>query len=159
MASSHLKPLLAILASGALAACTTTGTGVGGSRNGAVTSAFTWVSDDGISGTMTAVSSDGRTFKGPFFQITHETQAYTLSPVWNGWDGRARWHGWTGWGARDFHATTYTGKVLANLADPSGARMRCRFSLVRPAYGLASGASGQCQLPDGTIIEADFASQ
>ena len=51
--------------------------------------------------------------------------------------------------------TEYTGKVVANLAGPRG-HMRCRFNLIRPSAGMAGGGEGRCQLPDGTIINAEF---
>jgi len=36
--------------------------------------------------------------------------------------------------------------------------MRCKFQLVHPSNGMAGGGRGQCQLPDGTTIEARFPS-
>ncbi|MEA3003178.1 MAG: hypothetical protein QOH81_1966 [Sphingomonadales bacterium] len=51
--------------------------------------------------------------------------------------------------------THYTGRVPANLEGPGG-RMRCRFTLMRPSVGMAGGGQRRCQLPNGTIIDADF---
>jgi hypothetical protein len=34
--------------------------------------------------------------------------------------------------------------------------MRCHFTLARPYSGMAGGGVGQCQLPTGTIIQAQF---
>jgi hypothetical protein len=51
--------------------------------------------------------------------------------------------------------THYSGQVLANLQGPRGF-MRCDFRLMRPSYGMAGGGMGQCQLPSGTIIQAQF---
>jgi hypothetical protein len=34
--------------------------------------------------------------------------------------------------------------------------MRCRFELMRPVDGMAGGARGECQLPDGLSIDAQF---
>jgi len=34
--------------------------------------------------------------------------------------------------------------------------MRCKFVLVHPDDGMNGGGSGQCQLPDGTSIDANF---
>jgi hypothetical protein len=34
--------------------------------------------------------------------------------------------------------------------------MRCHFSLMRPSYGISGGGVGQCQLPSGLIINAQF---
>jgi hypothetical protein len=35
--------------------------------------------------------------------------------------------------------------------------MRCDFRLMRPSSGMAGGGMGQCQLPTGVIINAQFA--
>ena len=51
--------------------------------------------------------------------------------------------------------TQYTGQVLANLQGPGGF-MRCHFTLMSPSFGMAGGGLGQCQLPNGTIIDAQF---
>jgi hypothetical protein len=51
--------------------------------------------------------------------------------------------------------THYSGQVLANLQGPGGF-MRCDFRLMRPSYGMTGGGMGQCQLPTGTIIQAQF---
>jgi hypothetical protein len=34
--------------------------------------------------------------------------------------------------------------------------MRCHFTLMSPSYGMAGGGLGQCQLPSGTLINAQF---
>jgi putative hemolysin len=34
--------------------------------------------------------------------------------------------------------------------------MRCRFTLRDPDAGMSGGGLGQCQLPDGSIIDAQF---
>ena len=51
--------------------------------------------------------------------------------------------------------THYSGQVLANLQGPGGF-MRCDFRLMRPSAGMAGGGAGSCQLPTGTIINAQF---
>jgi len=51
--------------------------------------------------------------------------------------------------------THYSGQVLANLQG-SGGFMRCDFRLMRPSYGISGGGIGSCQLPTGTIINAQF---
>jgi hypothetical protein len=51
--------------------------------------------------------------------------------------------------------TNYSGQVLANLQGPGGF-MRCDFRLMSPSYGMDGGGIGQCQLPTGTIINAQF---
>ena len=51
--------------------------------------------------------------------------------------------------------THYSGQVLANLQGPGGF-MRCDFRLMRPSSGMAGGGVGQCQLPAGAMIQAQF---
>jgi hypothetical protein len=138
-----------------LAGCTTTGVGSGSSPNGAVSATFTWKAESPSRGAMTAALNTGETYNGPFFQVTHETTVDELGPLWVGWEGRGAWRGWGAWGPSAGFATEYTGKVLANLEGPRG-RMRCRFTLMQPSSGMAGGGEGRCQLPDGTIIHADF---
>jgi hypothetical protein len=135
--------------------CTTTGTGIGSSAGGAVSATFTWVASSPRSGTMTAILNSGAAYQGPFFQVTQETRVEELAPLWVGWGGRWRWHGWDYWGPQQSYMTHYSGRVLANLEGPDG-RMRCRFTLARPSAGMAGGGQGRCQLPSGTILVADF---
>jgi hypothetical protein len=45
---------------------------------------------------------------------------------------------------------------VAAGAEPSGTHMRCQFRLVHPSDGMNGGGLGQCQLPDGTTIDANF---
>jgi hypothetical protein len=52
--------------------------------------------------------------------------------------------------------THYSGRVVANLAEPSGAHMQCQFQLVHPSDGMNGGGLGQCQLTGGTTIDANF---
>ena len=138
----------------ALLACTTTGMGTAESPSGAATGTFTWKASSPDQGDMTAVLNNGQTYQGKFFQITRETTIDTLGPLWAGW-GPGRWGGWGYWDSGPAFVTQYTGKVVANLQGPSG-YMRCRFTLIRPASGMSGGGQGQCQLPGGAIIHADF---
>ena len=78
-----------------------------------------------------------------------------LTPLWAGWSGRVGWNGWDAGGPDEGSTTKYTGKVLANLQGPGG-YMRCRFTLRSPLDGMAGGGLGRCQLPTGTIINAQF---
>jgi len=50
----------------------------------------------------------------------------------------------------------YTGRVEANLSRSDGVQMRCRFNLMRPVDGMAGGARGECQLPDGPSVDTQF---
>jgi hypothetical protein len=158
MKSHRLQLVLALLAAIA-AACTTTGTGVGSTASGGSSTTFSWKSSDGVSGTMTATMSGGQTYSGQYFQITKDTTVDSIESLWYpGWGGRAAWGGWGYWDADpspDF-ITHYTGRVVANLAAPNGTHMRCQFQLVHPSDGMNGGGMGQCQLPDGTTIDANF---
>src|SRR3954469_26069202 len=133
----------------ALTACQTAGTGSGNVRGTQKPVAFTWQSTDSVSGDITATFASGHVFKGTYFQITHDTRADRLDPLWDGW---ARpYHGdWRYWGpdpGPSFYKT-YSGRVLANLHDDSGDHMRCRFTLASPQRGMAGGGEGRCQLSD-----------
>lgn len=165
MRSISIKAAAASLAAIAVAGCTTTGVGVGQSLNGHVNATFSWTETAGTHGVMTAQLSDGRVFQGQFFQITQE--AYVdYGPLWSGWGpgwgwghgwgGHAWGWGWGGWGPWGPETVTqYSGQVLANLQGPAGF-MRCHFTLQSPSSGLAGGGLGQCQLPNGVIIDAQF---
>jgi len=144
-------PILAAVTVG----CTTTGTGFGSAAFGANPTTFSWKSSDGRSGTMSATLSDGTSYTGPYFQITSHTPIQSIAPLFDGW-----YSGWdeTNWnvGASPDFIAQYTGRVLANLASPSGSRMRCEFQLLYPSNGMYGGAKGECQLPDGKTIDAKF---
>ena len=152
----------------AITGCTTTGVGYGQSQQGNLGATFTWTENGGTRGTMMASLTNGQVFQGPFFQITSES-VVDYDPLWNGWGpgwgwgrgfggrrwGRG-WGGWGPWGPSMDTITHYRGQVLANLQGPGGF-MRCDFRLMRPSSGMAAGGVGQCQLPAGTIIQAQFA--
>ena len=160
MWTEYGKYVVAIFATIA-AGCTTMGTGTGSTPSGGSPTVFSWESADGVTGTMSATMSGGQTYSGQYFQITKDTTVDSIAPLWvggwGGWGGRGGW-GWGGWGADpspDF-ITHYSGRVVANLAQPSGAHMRCQFRLAIPDEGMNGGGLGQCQLPDGTTIDANF---
>ena len=139
----------------AIAGCTTMGAGTGESTSGKVSANFQWKEQAATHGTMTANLSDGTNYQGQFFQITQQTRVTDTYPLWTGWAGRYRWNGWNYWGPQDEVLTHYSGKVLANLQGPNG-YMRCQFTLASPSSGMDGGGTGQCQLPTGTVIQADF---
>jgi hypothetical protein len=145
-------PLAVVLATG----CTTMGTGTGSTATGGNPVNFTWKSSDGTSGTMNAVTSDGKTYTGRFFQITSDTTVDNLGPLWEGWGPGFRRGGWGYWDAGPEFVTHYSGKVVANLTSPDGQHVRCNFQLIQPSSGMAGGGSGQCQLPNQKTIDADF---
>ncbi len=147
-----------------LAACTTTGIG-GGQLSGAggpeETVTFNWTSTDGgMSGSMTA-ALPGSTFQGGFFQITQQTRAEVLNPLWMHW--RSGWYDWPYWGgplASPYPTTQfithYSGKVVATLESEGKQRMRCRFHLADPVRGMSGGGEGECQLSEGRLVRAVF---
>jgi hypothetical protein len=124
---------------------------------------FSWTSTDGgISGSMTA-STLGKTYQGRFFQITQQTTAQVLDPLWAHW--RPGWRDWPYWapGAVGGYPTTvfltrYSGKVVATL-DSGPDHMRCRFHLVDPPRGMSGGGEGECQNTAGQTIRASFPSR
>jgi len=138
-----------------LAGCATTGTGHGDvQKSGTVPVSFHWNSTDGgISGTMSASLSPGRSFSGEFVEMTTETHIDDLDHMWHGWAP-----GWGAWGpgpANGF-VRSYSGRVLANLSDANGEHMRCRFRLADPPSGMSGGGSGECQVAGGETIDATF---
>ena len=149
----------------ALTGCTTTGIG-GGQLSGQGVQenpvAFSWTSTDGgISGTMTAALPDGAIFQGRFFQITQQTRAEVLNPLWMHWhNGWNDWPYWDGPYAQPFPTTQfityYSGKVVATLESPDQQYMRCRFHLVGPTQGMSGGGEGECQLSQGRVVRAVF---
>jgi hypothetical protein len=151
----HLHMVFAVVLLSALTACTTKGTGVGSSPTGNVSALIMWKSSSARSGAMTAMLSTGETFAGMYFQITGETRVDDLAPLRVGWVRPwAEWPYWEEPGPQ--FITYYSGRVVANLEGPNGSHMRCRFQLVRPEAGMAGGGQGQCQLPNGMIIDATF---
>lgn len=163
----HSPRLLTLFLPGAalmLGACTTTGMGGGelitqSQRREPVQ--FSWTSEDGgISGTMLA-TLPGSTYQGRFFQITQQTRREILTPLWVGWNNG--WNDWPYWGGpypggfdTTQFVTHYSGKVLANLSGTDGQRMRCRFVLMSPSRGMAGGGQGECQLSNGSTVDAVF---
>ncbi|MFO0583324.1 MAG: hypothetical protein U0229_13725 [Anaeromyxobacter sp.] len=143
----------------AAAGCATVATGTGAgtlTREGANAGqvAFAWRSEDGgQTGRLAATLADGRRFEGPFFQITRSVDRTRWDAMWAGWD--YGWRGWRrGWAPLPEvdHATTYSGRVVANLAAPDGTRMRCKLQLQSPRSGLSGGGEGVCQVRgDGTV--------
>lgn len=156
--------LIAIAAAG----CTTSGIGTGQAIGSNMGATFSWTETGSTRGTMVAQLSNGEVFQGPFFQITQESRVTDFGGLWSGWGpgwgwgggwgGHGwgwGWDGWGPWGPYDQTITHYSGQVLANLQG-AGGFMRCDFRLMSPSSGMAGGGMGQCQLPTGTIINAQF---
>jgi hypothetical protein len=97
------------------------------------------------------------TYEGKFYQITKDTHVDTLGGLWDPW--YPRWGGWAYWGPEpeESFVEHYTGHVVANLLGPNGQRMRCQFLLLRSGEGMKGGGQGQCQLPTGQTVNAEFA--
>jgi hypothetical protein len=154
------SPLAFVLLIVVTAGCESTGSGTGESESGDVQVHFTWQQSDPVSGTLTASATKQKgleeTYEGKFYQITSDSRIDTLGPLWHPW--HPGWTGWAYWDSEPEQAfvTHYSGHVLANLAGPGGKRMRCEFQLLRAAEGMKGGGEGQCQLPSGKTIKADF---
>jgi hypothetical protein len=150
MARSTLSAALLLVIAVAVG-CATTTSGSGSTMSGPDPVKFSWTSSGNVSGSMTATLANGEIFRGQFFQAT-SSKTDDLGPQ------GPRWHreGDYDWGPTLESVPYYTGRVVATLSRPNGARMRCRFELIRPADGMAGGARGECQLPDGRNIDAQF---
>lgn len=136
-----------------LAACATTGSGVGTTREDNLPVKFSWSSDNAVSGTITATLASGESFDGKFFQVTSETRVDRLEPLWTGW----RYHrDWPFWDAGPDFVKHYSGRVVANLQGTQGDHMRCSFRLINPSSGMAGGGAGRCQVPGGETVDATF---
>ncbi len=157
---AYVSLLFGILLGVALAGCKSTGEGMGESHTGDVKVSFMWEQSAPTSGTMRATvtqpGGQADTYQGKFYQITKDTHIQAIGGLWEGW--YPGWGGWAFWGPepQDSFVEHYTGKVVANLAGPDGKRMRCQFQLNRSGEGMKGGGQGQCQLPDGRTINAEF---
>ncbi len=161
-AMNKAMPTVLLFAAFALAACQTAGTGSGNVRGSKKPVAFTWESTDSVSGNITATFGSGDVFKGTYFQITRDTRVDRLEPLWDGWGRPYRRTGWRYWDRSDESEfiKEYSGRVLANLRSDNGDHMRCRFTLISPARGMAGGGEGRCQLSEtGQEINAEFPRQ
>jgi hypothetical protein len=155
-----LSFLLGLAITAILCGCKTTGSGEGRTSQGDVNVMFQWEQSSPTSGelhaTLNTRGGEQETYTGQFFQITRESRLETLGPLWAGW--YPSWVGWPYWGPEPQTAfiTHYTGHVVANLAGPGGQRMRCHLQLLRASAGMKGGGKGECQLPSGETIKAEF---
>jgi hypothetical protein len=140
-----------LLVVGLVVGCATLRTGSGSAVSGTNSAKFGWTSSGNVSGSMTATFSNGEIFTGRFFQITSSLtdQLGPQGPVWHQ-------EGPYDVGPELQYVPHYTGRVMANLSRSDGAQMRCSFTLMRPVDGMAGGARGECQLPDGLSVAALF---
>jgi hypothetical protein len=123
--------------------------------------AFVWESDDGgLSGGISAATSDGEAFSGRFHEMLSSTRLGTLGTFYNSW-----YDDWQGYGPfadpwpvypEPEYIQYYSGNVVAQLRGDRGTLMRCYFELDRPEAGIDGGGEGRCQLSDGTMIDSEF---
>jgi hypothetical protein len=140
-----------LLVVGLAAGCATIRTGSGSTESSTSPVKFSWTGSGNVAGSMTARLADGETFTGRFFQITSNLtdELGPQGPIWHQ-------EGLFDVGPELQSVAHYTGRVVADLSRPDGAQMRCRFTLMRPGDGMAGGARGDCQLPDGLSVDAQF---
>ena len=140
-----------LLVVGLAVGCATTRTGSGSAVSGTNAAKFSWTSSGNVSGSMSATFPNGETFTGRYFQITSSLtdELGPQGPIWHQ-------EGLYDVGPELQYVPHYTGRVEANLSQSDGAQMRCRFKLMRPVDGMAGGARGECQLPDGPRVDAQF---
>jgi len=156
----HNSLVVGLVLSAILGGCKSTGSGSGESRSGDVKVNFTWQQSEATSGTLAAAVTDPsgqqETYQGKFYQITQNSRIETVGGLWDPW--YPRWGGWAYWGPEpeDSFIEHYTGHVVANLSGPDAKRMRCQFQLLRADEGMKGGGQGQCQLPSGKTIHAEF---
>ena len=131
--------------------CATTKTGSGSAVSGTNPVKFGWTIRDNVSGSMTATVANAGTFTGRFSQVTSglTDELGSQGQIWHQ-------EGLYDVGPGLQYVPHYTGRVVANLSRPDGAQMRCRFELMRPVDGMAGGARGECRLPDGLRVDAQF---
>ena len=136
---------------GLVVGCVTMRTGSGSAVSGTNSVKFSWTSSGNVSGSMTATFATGETFTGRFLQITSNLtdELGPQGPIWHQ-------EGLYDVGPELQYVAHYTGRVVADLSRSDGARMRCRFKLMRPVEGMAGGARGDCRLPDGLRVDAQF---
>jgi hypothetical protein len=140
-----------LLVVGLVVGCATVRAGSGSAVSAANSVRFSWISPGNVSGSMTATFANGDTFTGRFFQITSNLtdKLGSQGPIWHQ-------EGPYDVGPELQYAAHYTGRVVANLSGSDGAQMRCRFELMRPVIGMAGGARGECQVPDGLSVDVQF---
>jgi hypothetical protein len=146
-----------------LAGCTTTGTidgRVAVPDKQAAAVAFTYTASQGRNGgTLSTTLPSGEGFSGQYVQITSTSTVDTSDPFF--------WHpDWADWNpfstpwfdGSDVSTSVkqYSGKVVATLFGDKGDVMHCRFRLHDPERGMPGGGVGQCQVSNGSHIDAHF---
>lgn len=163
MSSTTRRLVRAALVAALLAGCTTTGTidgRVAVPDKPAAAVAFTYTASWARnSGTLSTTLPSGEGFSGQYVQITSTSTVDMIDPSF--WD--PAWMDWgpfdTPWSdGGDFKTfvTNDSRKVVATLFGDQGDVMRCRFRLSDPERGMPGGGVGQCQVSNGSHIEARF---
>jgi len=163
MSSTTRRLVQAALMAALLASCTTTGTlngrvAVPDTPAAAVVFTYTaaWARDGG---TMSTRLPSGESFSGPYVPITSTSTVAALDPsVW-----ALTWIDWGPSGTpRRVCGPVSTCEmidsvqVVATLYGDQGDVMHCRFGLHDPEHGMPGGGVGQCQVSNGSHIEARF---
>jgi hypothetical protein len=140
-----------LLVAGLAVGCATMRTGSGSAVSGTNAVKFSWTSSGNVSGSITATFANGETFTGRFFQITSTLtdELGSQGPIWHQ-------EGLYDVSPELQYVAHYSGRVVADLSRPDGEQMRCRLELMRPVDGMAGGARGECQLPHGLSVDAQF---
>jgi hypothetical protein len=140
-----------LLLAGLTVGCATMRTGSGSAASGTNSVKFGWTSSGNVSGSITATFANGETFTGQFFQNTSTStdELGSQGPIWHQ-------EGLYDVSPELQYVAHYSGRVVADLSRSDGERMRCRLELMRPVDGMAGGARGECQLPGGLSVDAQF---
>ncbi len=153
MSSTTRRLVQAALIAAMLTGCTTTGTidgRVAVADKPAAAVAFTYTASWARNGgTLSTTLPSGEGFSGQYVQIASTSTVDTIEPS-------LRDPAWIDWGPFDtlwFHGSD---KVVATLFGDKGDVMRCRFRLNDPERGMPGGGAGQCQVSNGSHIDARF---
>jgi len=153
MSSTTRRLVQAALIAAMLTGCTTTGTidgRVAVPDKPAAAVAFTYTASWARNGgTLSTTLPSGEGFSGQYVQIASTSPVDTIEPSF--WDPT-----WINWGPSDtlwFHRSD---KVVATLIGDKGDVMRCSFRLNDPERGMPGGGVGQCQVSNGSHIDARF---
>jgi hypothetical protein len=114
-------------------------------------------------GTMhITLGREGERFKGTYLRLGADAPRNRLSLIYGAWtssafDGFESGPYGSGWVREEITIQSfqrrYSGEVVASLAGDRGNSVRCRFRVRRPDLGLPGGATGRCQVTDGSTIE------
>jgi hypothetical protein len=153
MSSTTRRLVQVALVAAMLAGCTTTGTidgrvAVPDKPAAAVTFTYTasWTRNGG---TLSTTLPSGEGFSGQYVQIASTRPVDTIEPYF--WDPA-----WIDWGPSDTLWFNGSNKVVATLFGDKGDSMRWRFRLNDPERGMPGGGVGECQVSNGSHIDARF---